>query len=131
MKLIPSSAAIIKTCLDFGDSAEYAKRRWPKIEGFSKVESCWEGTRLHFLTESIQHEISSPLRPRVMLLFSNPHPESVKAGLFMSEKNSRRFWEILRCNEQLVYVVSESRTIWPSGLMAPQRSLLYSRAVLL
>lgn len=101
MKLIPSSAAIRKACLDFGDSAEYAKRRWPGIDGFSKVESYWEGTHLHFLTESIQPKISSPERPRAMLLFSNPHPESVKEGLFMSEKSSRRFWEILRCSKQL------------------------------
>lgn len=61
----------------------------------------WEGTHLHFLTESIQPKIKSPTRPRVMLLFSNPHPESVKIGLFMSEKYSRLFWEILRCNKQL------------------------------
>ena len=101
MSLIPSSAAIGKTCLDFGDSAEYAKKRWPEIDGFSKVELCWEETRLHFLTESIQPKISSPERPRVMLLFSNPHPESVKKGLFMSEKRSRGFWEILRCSKQL------------------------------
>ena len=101
MKLIPSSAAISNTCLDFGDSTEYAKRRWPKVDGFSKVESCWEGTRLHFLTESIQPNISFRERPRVMLLFSNPHPESVKTGLFMSEKRSRGFWEILRCSKQL------------------------------
>jgi len=101
MKLIPSSAAIKKACLDFGDSAEYAKRRWPKIEEFSKVESCWEGTRLHFLTESIQPKISSPARPRVMLLFSNPHPESVKTGLFMSEQRSRGFWDILCCSKHL------------------------------
>ena len=101
MKLIPSSAAIRKTCLDFGDSAEYAKRCLPQIGGFSKVESCWEGTHLHFLTESIQPKISPPERPRVMLLFSNPHPESVKQGLFMSEESSRGFWEILRCSKQL------------------------------
>jgi len=101
MKLIPSSAAIRKACLDFGDSAEYAKRCWPEMDGFSKVESCWEGTHLRFLTESIQPKISYLERPRVMLLFSNPHPESVKTGLFMSEKRSRGFWEILRCSKHL------------------------------
>lgn len=101
MKLIPSSAAIKEAYLDFGDGAEYAKECWPKIDGFLKVESFWEGARLHFLTESIQPKISSPARPRVMLLFSNPHPESVKTGLFMSEKRSRGFWEILYCSKQL------------------------------
>jgi len=101
MELIPSSAAIRKTCLDFGDSAEYAKEHWPGIDGFSKVESYWEGTHLHFLTESIQPEISSPERPCVMLLFSNPHPKSVKKGLFMAEKSSRGFWGKLPCGKQL------------------------------
>ncbi len=61
----------------------------------------WEETRLHFLTESIQPKISSRERPRVMLLFSNPHPESVKKGLFMSEKRSRGFWDILCCSKHL------------------------------
>ena len=35
-----------------------------------------------------------------MLLFSNPHPESVRQGLFMSERSSRGFWEILKNIEQ-------------------------------
>jgi hypothetical protein len=101
MKLIPSSEAITITCLDFGSSAEYAKRRWLEMDGFSEAEACWEGTHLHFLTESIQPKISSPERPRVMLLFSNPHPESVRTGLFMSAKSSRGFWDILRNSKQL------------------------------
>ena len=115
MNLIPSSAAISETHLDFGESAEYAKSRWNKIEEFSKEDSYWKGTRLHFLTESIQPKIESPTRPRVMLLFSNPHPESVKTGLFMSEKSSRRFWEkILHYNKQ-PYITHDFR--WdPKGI---------------
>lgn len=101
MTLITASAAIIETKLDFGDSAEYARKRWPQIAGFSKVEASWEGTVLHFLSESIQPNIKSIDRPRVMLLFSNPHPDSVKTGLFMSEKISRKFWDILFNIEQL------------------------------
>ena len=101
MKEIPSSKAIKEVCLDFGDGAKYAEMHLPEVAGLSEVEPCWEGTHLHFLTESIQPKISSPERPRVMLLFSNPHPESVRTVLFMSEKNSRGFWEILRYSKQL------------------------------
>lgn len=91
----PSSAAIVETYLDFWDSAEYAKKCWSKINGFSQVEKCWEGTHLHFLTEQIHPKITLPERTRVMMLFSNPHPASVKRGLFMSEKSSRSFWQRL------------------------------------
>ncbi len=97
MELTPSSDAIREACLDFGDSAEHARGRWCRIEGLSKTQSFWEATRLHFLTESIQPRVVSTTRPRVMLLFSNPHPESVETGLFMSETNSRQFWGTLRC----------------------------------
>jgi len=101
MKLDPSSAAIKEVCMEFGDSAEHARRCWCKIEGLSEAKVCWEGTCLRFLTESIHPRVSSPARPRVMLLFSNPHPESVSTGLFMSEKNSRQFWEMLCSHSQL------------------------------
>ncbi len=101
MKLIPASKAIKKVWLDFGDGAKYAKTHLVEVPGLAEFESYWEGTRLYFLTESIQTKIKSSTRPNVMLLFSNPHPESVKTGLFMSEKHSRSFWGILRCNGQL------------------------------
>jgi hypothetical protein len=101
MKRIPTSKAIKEVYLDFRDGAKYAETQLREVAGLPEVEPYWDGTRLYFLTESIQPKIKSPTRPRVMLLFSNPYPESVKTGLFMSEKNSKRFWKILRCNEQL------------------------------
>lgn len=101
MKLIPASKAIQEVWLDFGDGAKYAETYLAEVTGLSDSESYWKGTRFHFLTESILPTIKSPTRPRVMLLFSNPHPESVRKGLFMSEVHSRNFWEILRCNIQL------------------------------
>ena len=76
MILAPSSAAIKEAYLDFGDSAEYAESRSCKIEVLSNTQLFWEGAYLRFLTESIQPNIISTARPRVMLLFSNPHPES-------------------------------------------------------
>ena len=91
MHFNPKSPAIIETSLDFKDAAEYADKMCPKIT--SQYE--WEGSRLHFLTERIHPVISSPERPKVMLLFSNPHPHSIENGLFMSESHSGGFWTML------------------------------------
>jgi hypothetical protein len=41
---------------------------------------------------------ASPNRPRVMLLFSNPHPYSVHQGMFLSPNTKRRenlFWPVM------------------------------------
>jgi hypothetical protein len=104
IKLKPRSEAIVEACMDFGDGAEYAKKKLQKLQEanrFKGVEVYWEGTCMHFFTERIHPDIASPKRPRVMLLFSNPYPDSVSKGLFMSEKRSRRFWEMLPCSSQL------------------------------
>ena len=104
IQLIPSSPAIVEATLDFGEAANYARQSWPTIAGLSKTKQFyWNGTRLHFLTESIHPQVTAAKRPKVMLLFSNPHPTSVELGLFMSEPRSRGFWEIL------------SNYIWPTG----------------
>jgi hypothetical protein len=96
MKLKPPSKAIHKACIDLGDATEAAKTNLQReAKGFRGVNFAWEGKRMHFLTESIHPNIPSSKRPRVMLLFSNPHADSVAQGLFMSEKSSRGFWEIL------------------------------------
>ena len=95
MHCIPASPAIVKSSLEFEEAAEYAQRSWPKTPGLSKTIHYWEGSKLHFFTESIQPIITTSKRPRVMLLFSNPHPDSVKKGLFMSESRSQGFWDIL------------------------------------
>lgn len=95
VKLIRSPAAIMEACLDFGEGAEHAAKYLTAVTGLSDRDSKWQGTCLRFLTENIHPEIKSPTRARVMLLFSNPHPESVNKGLFMSEKHSRGFWVIL------------------------------------
>jgi hypothetical protein len=95
MRLNATSSAIIQSSLEFGRASLKAKSMWPSIVGLSKTEHYWEGSRLHFLTESIHPQIKSLGRPRVLLLFSNPHPESVNRGLFMSEPRSVGFWKIL------------------------------------
>lgn len=95
MHLISASPVIVEQYLDFGKAAEYARQLWSKIPGLSKTQHSWEGSHLHFLTERIHPKITTSKRPSVMLLFSNPHPDSVKQGLFMSEPRSRGFWDIL------------------------------------
>lgn len=98
MRLIPSSKAIVSACLDFGPSAEYAKKQWGKIDGLKNVEKCWGGTYLHFLTESIQPGVTCRKGPRVMLLFSNPHPGSIEEGLFIpreTQESSGTYYAIL------------------------------------
>jgi hypothetical protein len=97
----PRSEAITEAHIDFGESAEHAKKQIQQVNGFKGIEVYWEGKRLHFFTERIHPNIASPKRPRVMLLFSNPHPDSVRKGLFMSEKSSRGFWKILNSISQL------------------------------
>ncbi|MFC1953440.1 hypothetical protein ACFLWR_04850 [Chloroflexota bacterium] len=90
-----ASPAIVESSIDFGKAAEYAKKAWPTIPGLLKTRHCWEGSTLHFLTENIQPTSINSKKPKVMLLFSNPHPDSVQQGLFMSESHSRGFWKIL------------------------------------
>jgi hypothetical protein len=47
------------------------------------------------VTESIHPNRHPGRRTPVLLLFSNPHPLSVRAGMFLSEPRSRSFWRRL------------------------------------
>lgn len=58
-----------------------------------------EQKSLTFKTEKIHPEITGDKFTSLMFLFSNPHPLSVKAGLFLSEPRSRSFWQrLFECN---------------------------------
>ena len=48
---------------------------------------------LIFKTEKIHPDTIDEKAISIMLLFSNPHPLSVKAGMFLSEPHSRSFWK--------------------------------------
>jgi hypothetical protein len=48
-----------------------------------------------YLTEEITPEYEGDDRIKVLLLFKNPHPDSVAAGLFLSERHSQTFWNRL------------------------------------
>jgi hypothetical protein len=54
-----------------------------------------EAKEITYLTEEITPEYEGNNRTKVLLLFKNPHPDSVAAGLFLSERHSQSFWERL------------------------------------
>lgn len=53
------------------------------------------GKSITYLTEEITPEYEGNDRIKVLLLFKNPHPDSVAAGLFLSEPHSQAFWNRL------------------------------------
>ncbi|MCX5855558.1 MAG: hypothetical protein NTZ24_13490 [Deltaproteobacteria bacterium] len=64
----------------------YASIRWTSDD--NKYEITYE-------TEEITPTIGYDKRIKVLLLFKNPHPDSVAAGLFLSEPHSQAFWNRL------------------------------------
>ena len=54
-----------------------------------------EQKTLTFKTEKIHPENTEKMYSSIMFLFSNPHPLSVKTGIFLSEPRSRSFWQRL------------------------------------
>lgn len=54
-----------------------------------------EAREINYQTEEITPEYEGNDRTKVLLLFKNPHPDSVAAGLFLSEPHSQAFWERL------------------------------------
>ena len=68
-----------------------------KYEGLKNL-CCFspEKNELVYLSEKIHPNRSKhPKRIPVMFLFSNPHPDSVARGLFLSGSHSRTFWQRL------------------------------------
>jgi len=54
-----------------------------------------EKKTITYLTEEISPDYKKEDRIKVLLLFKNPHPDSVAAGLFLSEPHSQTFWNRL------------------------------------
>jgi len=72
---------------------------------------------ISYLTEEITPEYEGNERTKVLLLFKNPHPDSVAAGLFLSEPHSQAFWERLfevDYNRNLLTVINKRD--WISSL---------------
>ena len=87
----------------FGETYDTIKKR-----AFQKLEKYWnypnlitfnaENRSVTFTTERLIPGVTSN-RPRVMLLFSNPHPHSVQQGMFLSPNTKGRenlFWPVMR-----------------------------------
>ena len=47
---------------------------------------------ISYRTEEIIPQAITPDRKKVLLLFKNPHPDSVQTGLYLSEPSSKKFW---------------------------------------
>ena len=81
------------------DQYDSIKTRIKRLDDFINLASICsfndEQGSLTFKTEKIHPEITGDKFTSLMFLFSNPHPLSVKAGLFLSELRSRSFWQRL------------------------------------
>lgn len=85
------------------DQYDSIKTRIKRLDDFVNLASICsfndEQESLTFKTEKIHPEITGDKFTSLMFLFSNPHPLSVKAGLFLSEPRSRSFWQrLFECN---------------------------------
>ncbi len=86
----------------FANNSEYqsVKRTLENDPGFASTKLLIRafddsGKTVTYLTEEITPEYKGNKRTKVFLLFKNPHPNSVAAGLFLSERHSQSFWERL------------------------------------
>ena len=86
----------------FANNSEYqsVKRTLENDPGFASTKRMIQafddsGKTATYLTEEITPEYEGNDRTKVLLLFKNPHPDSVAAGLFLSEPHSQVFWKRL------------------------------------
>lgn len=94
---------IIEQKIILNDQYDAIKTRIKQLDDFINLSTICsfndEQESLTFKTEKIHPEITGDKFSSLMFLFSNPHPLSVKAGLFLSEPHSRSFWErLFECN---------------------------------
>ena len=82
--------------IPLADQYESIKKRIRNDPAFSNLSQICafddDQQSLTFKTEKIHPEVAGIGLCSVMLLFSNPHPLSVKTGIFLSEPRSRSFW---------------------------------------
>ena len=106
-----------KEKIKFGNTIEYhtVKTRLQMEPAFVSVRKLCtyddEAQDITYLTEEITPEYEGNDRTKVLLLFKNPHPDSVAAGLFLSESHSQIFWNRLfevDYNRSLLPLLNES-----------------------
>ena len=89
---------ITKRSLELGSSFDSIKKKIEtdaKYCGLKKLCKFYpDEKRLEYCTERIYPSEYSGRIP-ILFLFSNPHPDSVACGLFLSEPHSRSFWQRL------------------------------------
>lgn len=91
-----------KKIISFADNYEYqsVKRKLENDPNFAFLRKLIQtfddaGKSFTYLTEEITPDCAGNDRTKVLLLFKNPHPDSVAAGLFLSEPHSQIFWNRL------------------------------------
>jgi hypothetical protein len=96
-----------------------------KEQAFQKLNNYWDYPNLikfndlertvTFSTERLIPAIAST-RPRVMLLFSNPHPHSIHQGMFLSPNTRGKenlFWPVMR---DAGWLITEEENLHPEQL---------------
>lgn len=93
---IPMKQIIMQRSLKLGDSSPEIKREIGADANKRYTGLKVKKNELVYCTEGIYPDHSKHChRIPVLFLFSNPHPESVEKGLFLSEPHSRTFWQRL------------------------------------
>lgn len=108
---------IVKKELILGQDFKTIKER---IEGRSEYAGlrklcCFDEKRmlLKYATEQIHPaRLKYPNRIPILFLFSNPHPQSVANGLFLSEPRSQKFWQRLFQSKYFCEGMSTDLTTW-------------------
>ncbi len=103
---------ITSRSLELGDNFDDIKDKIESDKRYAGLEKLCQfydkGKRLEYCTERIHPNHSEhPARMPILLLFSNPHPDSVRRGLFLSGPHSRPFWQRLFESDHLRLSVGE------------------------
>jgi hypothetical protein len=97
------TSIIQKQSIVLGDQFEAIRQKIKTDDHFSDLSSITsfnsKNETVTFQTEKIHPIKHLKNQTSILMLFSNPHPLSVKSGMFLSEKRSRTFWErLFSCN---------------------------------
>jgi hypothetical protein len=94
---------IQRQSIELGNHFEAIKEKIQTDDYFSHLDSISsfdpKNKTITFKTEKIYPIKNRKNQTPILMVFSNPHPRSVKSGMFLSEPHSRSFWErLLSCN---------------------------------
>ncbi|ABC77930.1 hypothetical protein [Syntrophus aciditrophicus] len=95
---------IRKEVIKFNSPSEYSLTKGKLLKSLSICEFDDAACEITYLTEEITPMNTDEERIKVLLLFKNPHPDSIDGGLFFSEAHSKLFWVRffeVDCNQEL------------------------------